>query len=105
VETALIKERMGINKRNRELAYEGISKLPGAAFIPSEANFFMLSVKGMTGPQIGKAMAAKKILLASNRWPEWPSHIRVTVGTTDEMTKFNAALAKVVQEGAIKATA
>ena len=53
----------------------------------------------MTGLQIGKAMAAKKILLAGNRWPEWPQHIRVTVGTYDEMTKFNAALAQVVAEG------
>jgi histidinol-phosphate aminotransferase len=105
VESAMMKERIAINKRNRDLAFEGISKLTGAEAIPSVSNFFMMSVKGMTGPQIGKAMAAKKILLASNRWPEWSSHIRVTVGTFEEMTKFNAALAKVVQEGPLKATA
>ncbi len=105
VESAMMKERIAINKKNRDLAMEGISKLTGAEAIPSVSNFFMMSVKGMTGPQIGKAMAAKKILLASNRWPEWPSHIRVTVGTFEEMTKFNAALAKVVQEGPLKATA
>ena len=104
-ETSIIKERMAINAKNRDRAFEAIAKLPGAAAIPSEANFFMLSVKGMTGPQIGKAMAAKKILLAGNRWPEWPSHIRVTVGTWEEMGKFNTALAQVVQEGPPKATA
>ena len=99
VEEQLIKQRSAINKRNRDLAFEGISKLAGASAIPSVSNFFMLSVKGMTGPQINKAMAAKKVLLAGHRWPEWPNHIRVTVGTYDEMTKFNAALAQVVQEG------
>jgi histidinol-phosphate/aromatic aminotransferase/cobyric acid decarboxylase-like protein len=58
----------------------------------------------MTGKQVGDAMAAKKIQLArSDRWPEWPSHIRVTVGTWEEMTRFNAALSQVIQEGSIKA--
>ena len=52
------------------------------------------------GDQVGKAMAAKKIQLAgANRWPEWPQHIRVTVGTYEEMQKFNAALSAVVKEG------
>jgi histidinol-phosphate aminotransferase len=104
VETALLKERMAINKRNRDLAFEQIAKL-GATAIPSETNFFMLSVKGMTGPDVNKAMAAKKVLLAGHRWPEWANHVRVTVGTFEEMQKFNAALAQVVQEGPLKATA
>lgn len=60
----------------------------------------MMSVKGMTAAQIGTAMAAKKVMLAgANRWPEWPQHIRVTVGTWEEMGKFNAALSQVVKEG------
>lgn len=105
VETKLIAERMAINTRNRDLAFEQISKLTGAEAIPSTSNFFMLSVKGMTGPQINKAMAARKILLAGHRWPEWAQHVRVTVGTFEEMQKFNAALARVVQEGPAKATA
>lgn len=97
----LMKERIGINTKNREYAYEAMDKL-GVSYIPSTSNFFMMSVKGMTGEQVGRAMAAKKIMLAGNRWPEWPQHIRVTVGTWDEMTKFNAALAQVVKEGPAK---
>jgi histidinol-phosphate/aromatic aminotransferase/cobyric acid decarboxylase-like protein len=31
-----------------------------------------------------------------------PNHIRVTVGTREEMTKFNAVLTQVVQEGPAK---
>jgi histidinol-phosphate aminotransferase len=104
-ETSLMKERVAINQRNRDLAFAQIASLPGAAAIPSVSNFFMLSVKGMTGPEINKAMAAKKILLAGHRWPEWPNHVRVTVGTYEEMTKFNAALAEVVKAGPTKSTA
>jgi histidinol-phosphate aminotransferase len=103
VETALIKERVAINKRNRDLAFEHIEKI-GASYIPSFSNFFMLSVKGMTGAQVGDAMAKKKVLLAGNRWPEWPDYIRVTVGTYEEMGKFNAALSEVIKEGPIETT-
>jgi histidinol-phosphate aminotransferase len=98
---SLMKERLGINKRNRDLAFEHIEKV-GASYIPSTSNFFMMSVKGMKGEQFGQAMAAKKILLAGNRWPEWPEHIRVTVGTYEEMGKFNAALDQVIKEGPLK---
>jgi histidinol-phosphate aminotransferase len=103
VEAALMKERVAINKRNRDLAFEYIDKI-GASYIPSVSNFFMLSVKGMTGAQIGDAMAAKKVLLAGNRWPEWPDRIRVTVGTYEEMGKFNAALSQVIKEGPTQST-
>jgi histidinol-phosphate/aromatic aminotransferase/cobyric acid decarboxylase-like protein len=94
----MLPERIAINKRNRDLAFEHLEKA-GVSYIPSVSNFFMMSVKGMTGAQVGEAMAAKKIILAGNRWPEWPNHIRVTVGTHEEMTKFNAALDQVLQEG------
>jgi histidinol-phosphate aminotransferase len=99
----LVKERMAINKRNRDLAFEQMDKL-GVSYIPSHSNFFMMAVKGMTGPQVGEAMGKKKILLAGNRWPEWPEHIRVTVGTYEEMGKFNAALSQVVKEGPMEKT-
>jgi histidinol-phosphate/aromatic aminotransferase/cobyric acid decarboxylase-like protein len=54
----------------------------------------------MTGVQVGAAMQAKKVILAgATRWPEMPNHIRVTVGTWDEMTKFNTAIAQVAKDG------
>jgi histidinol-phosphate/aromatic aminotransferase/cobyric acid decarboxylase-like protein len=28
-------------------------------------------------------------------WPAWPTHVRVTIGTQDEMNKFKAALLKI----------
>ncbi len=100
---AMMKERMAINKKNRDLAFEQMHKL-GVAYIPSMSNFFMMSMKGFTAAQIGSGFAAKKVMLAgANRWPEWPDRIRVTVGTYEEMGKFNAAHSEVVKEGPGKA--
>ena len=101
----LMKERVAINKKNRELAFEHMDKL-GVTYIPSVSNFFMMSVKGMTAQQVYNAMEAKKIVLGgAGRWPEWPQHIRVTVGTYEEMGKFNAALSQVAKEGPVTAKA
>ena len=29
-------------------------------------------------------------------WPAWPTHVRVTIGTADEMEKFKAAFLQVM---------
>jgi len=29
-------------------------------------------------------------------WPAWPTHVRVTVGTQEEMDKFTAALSQIM---------
>src|SRR5580658_5086901 len=102
----LLNERVKINKENRELALEHIQKVGGSYMGEPVGNFFMMSLKGMTGAQVGNAFSAKKIQLAgAQRWPSTPNHIRVTVGTKEEMTKFNAVLDQVIQEGPPKAVA
>ena len=94
---SLIKERIGINKKNRDLAFEHLEKV-GVTYIPSLTNFFMIQVKGMTGQQVNTAMMQHKVAIG-RVWQEWPQMVRVTVGTYEEMGKFNAALDKVLQEG------
>jgi histidinol-phosphate aminotransferase len=94
---SLMKERLQINKKNRELAFEHLEKL-GVAYIPSGTNFFMMEVKGMTGAQVGTAMASHKVQIG-RVWQEWPNMVRVTVGTYEEMGKFNAALDLVLKQG------
>jgi histidinol-phosphate/aromatic aminotransferase/cobyric acid decarboxylase-like protein len=94
---SLIKERIGINKKNRDLAFEHLEKV-GVTYIASLTNFFMIQVKGMTGQQVNTAMMQHKVAIG-RVWQEWPQMVRVTVGTYEEMGKFNAALDKVLQEG------
>jgi histidinol-phosphate aminotransferase len=94
---SLMKERLEINKKNRELAFEHLEKI-GVKYIPSGTNFFMMEVKGMAGQEVGTAMAANKVRIG-RVWAEWPQMVRVTVGTYEEMGKFNAALDKVIKAG------
>jgi histidinol-phosphate aminotransferase len=94
---SLMKERLGINKRNREIAFEHLQKA-GVSYINSGTNFFMMEVKGFTGQQVNTAMAQHKVMIG-RVWQEWPQMVRVTVGTEEEMRKFNAALDLVMKEG------
>jgi histidinol-phosphate/aromatic aminotransferase/cobyric acid decarboxylase-like protein len=94
---SLMKERLGINKRNREIAFEHLEKV-GVKYIPSGTNFFMMEVKGMSGQDVNTAMAKHKVMIG-RVWQEWPQMVRVTVGTDVEMGKFNAALDMVLKEG------
>jgi len=89
----LVAERSGINKRIREDTFEFLHK-KGVHYIPSETNFFMMEV-GRPGAEFAKAMADNKVFIG-RVWQAWPTKVRVTVGTQDEMNKFKAAYTKIV---------
>ena len=63
-------------------------------FVPSVSNCFMVDV-GRPGSQIVTAMRKENVFIG-RVWPSWPNHVRVTVGTADEMKKFQAAFVKVM---------
>jgi histidinol-phosphate/aromatic aminotransferase/cobyric acid decarboxylase-like protein len=63
-------------------------------FIPSVSNCFMIDVK-KPGGQVGAAMVKEKVVIG-RVWPVWPTYVRVTVGTDEEMKKFQAAFLKVM---------
>lgn len=89
----LVPERRAINKRIREDTFEFLQK-KGVKYVPSETNFFMMEV-GRPGQEFAQAMADNKIFIG-RVWPAWPTKVRVTVGTQDEMNKFKAAYTKIV---------
>ena len=62
-------------------------------FIPSESNCFMLNAK-RPGGEFNMAMRQEKVYIGRS-WPVWPNWVRVTVGTHDEMQKFQEAFSKV----------
>jgi histidinol-phosphate aminotransferase len=91
----LVGDRRAQAKAVRESTFEFLHK-KGIGFIPSQANFFMMEVKG-TGAEFAKAMADQKVIIGgSNRWPVWPTKVRVTVGSQDDMKAFMAAVSKIV---------
>jgi histidinol-phosphate aminotransferase len=61
-------------------------------FIPSESNCFMINVR-RNGKDFYRDMAAQKVYIG-RVWPVWPTWVRVTVGTKEEMDKFKVAFAK-----------
>ena len=61
-------------------------------FLPSEANMIMMNVK-RPGREFYEAMAKHKVYIG-RVWPSWPTWVRVTVGTRDDMAKFREAAAQ-----------
>jgi histidinol-phosphate/aromatic aminotransferase/cobyric acid decarboxylase-like protein len=88
----LATERRAINQRVREDTFEFLEK-KRAAYIPSDANYFMLDA-ARPGLEFARAMAAHKVIVG-RVWPLWPTKVRITIGTQEEMDKFKAAFEKV----------
>ncbi len=89
----VIPERRKIIADVRENVFEFLEK-KNFTFVPSTSNCFMIDVK-RPGNQIIMALRAEKVYIG-RVWPSWPTHVRVTVGTQEEMNKFKAAFLKVM---------
>jgi histidinol-phosphate aminotransferase len=64
------------------------------SFIPSQSNCFMIDTK-----RDGKGFYAdmvKKQVYIGRVWPVWPTYVRVTVGSKDDMAKFKVAFKEVM---------
>jgi histidinol-phosphate aminotransferase len=72
----------------------GWLKSAGYAVTPSESNCFMLDVK-RPGGEVLAAMAKKDVYIG-RIWPAWPNHVRITVGTKDEMAVFQKSFTEVM---------
>ena len=75
----------------RENTFAFLSK-NNVTFIPSETNCFMVDVK-RPGRQFQDAMLKEKVAIG-RVWPIMPNYVRITVGTKDEMAKFQSAFLK-----------
>ena len=64
------------------------------SFVPSVSNKIMIDCR-RPGEEVMQAMLREKVLIGRT-WPSWPNHVRVSMGTRDEMEKFKTAFAKVM---------
>ena len=62
--------------------------------VPSVSNCFMVDTR-RPSREVISALAREKVIIG-RPWPVWPTHVRVTVGTQEEMDKFKAAFLKVM---------
>src|SRR5262249_24723855 len=66
----------------------------GYSVIPSDANFFMVHVRQPVAPVVEEFR--KKGVLVGRPFPAMNEHLRVSVGTADEMSRFLAAFKEIV---------
>ena len=67
----------------------------GFGYIPSEANMVLIDGK-RPGREVSAGMLKHNIAIGRS-WAALPTHVRVTIGTRDDMAKFKAAFEKVVK--------
>jgi histidinol-phosphate aminotransferase len=89
----LVPVRRKIIKEVREDTLSFMDK-HGFKYVPSVSNKFMVDV-GKPGNEIIMALRKEKIYIG-RVWSSWPNHVRVSVGTADEMAKFKTAFLKVM---------
>jgi histidinol-phosphate aminotransferase len=89
----LVPKRRKIIADIREENVEWLEK-NGHHVLPTEANMIMVDVR-RPGMEFGQAMLKEKVAIGRT-WPSFPNHVRVTIGTREEMACFRAAFARVM---------
>jgi histidinol-phosphate aminotransferase len=93
-DSGLVAERKRINASVRQQTFQWLDH-NGYAYIPSESNCFMLDTR-RPGKEVREAMAKENVLVG-RIWPIMPNHVRVTVGTQEEMARFQSTFQKVMK--------
>ena len=65
----------------------------GYPVVPSDANFFLVHLRQPVAPVV--AEFRKKGVLVGRPFPGLPEHLRVSVGTADEMSRFTTAFKEI----------
>jgi histidinol-phosphate aminotransferase len=89
----LVEERRKAIAEIREETAEWLDKR-GFAVLPSEANMLLVDVR-RPGREVFQALLKEKVVIGRS-WPSMPNHVRITIGTKEEMTKFRAAFGHVM---------
>ncbi len=93
LETTLVPERKKIIADTRTSTFDFLTR-NNYKFIPSVSNCFMIDT-GRDGKEVIAAMKERNIYIGRT-WPVWPSYVRVSVGTPEEMRKFETAFHEVM---------
>jgi len=88
---ALVRTRNAETRQRTAAALEAL----GYRVLPSQANFFMVDIKREVPPVI-QAFRARGIAVG-RQFPPMTQHLRVSIGTADEMTGFLEAFADIMR--------
>ena len=90
----LVPNRRKIIADIRDETIEWLDK-KGYSVLPSEANMIMIDVQ-RPGQAFHQAMLEREKVAIGRVWPSMPNHVRVTIGTRDEMARFRTAFNRVM---------
>ena len=93
-DSSLVANRRRINSTIRQQTFQWLDR-NGFTYIPSESNCFMVDVK-RPGQDLRDAMVKENVFVG-RVWPIMPTWVRVTVGTQDEMARFQTAFQRVMK--------
>src|SRR5271166_3842768 len=97
-DAGLVAERKRINAEVRAATFEWLDR-NGHSYIPSVSNCFMLDTK-RPAKQVIAAMAQEKVIIG-RIWPAMPTYTRITIGTHEEMERFQVAFQNVMKGTAV----
>jgi histidinol-phosphate aminotransferase len=89
----LVESRRKVIADIREETVAWLAK-KGFDVIPSEANMIMVDTK-RPGREVAQGMMREKVAIGRS-WSALPNHVRVTIGTREEMAKFRTAFGRVM---------
>ena len=89
----LVESRRKIIADIREETADWLEK-KGFPVIPSEANMLMFEVR-RPALEVFTAMLKEKVAIG-RVWPSMPQHVRISIGTRDEMAKFRQTFSRVM---------
>jgi histidinol-phosphate aminotransferase len=92
-EPNLVATRKKIIADTRSATFDWLAA-KGYKFIPSVSNCFMIDT-GRSGKSVIAAMQQRNVYIGRT-WPVWPNHVRISVGTPEEMASFRAAFEDVM---------
>lgn len=89
-----------VKRATLELRKKTVSELRGMGYavIPSETNFFMVHIRRQVQPVIEEFR--KKGIIVGRPFPPMLEHLRVSIGTPDEMDRFSRAFKEIVPAAA-----
>src|ERR1700692_935400 len=93
-DSSLFAQRLRINAGVPQQTFQWLER-NGYSYIPSESNCFLLDTK-RPGKEVRDAMAKENVLIG-RVWPVMPPYVRITVGTQEEMNRFQSAFQKVMK--------
>jgi histidinol-phosphate aminotransferase len=69
----------------------------GFRYTPSVANHLMVDAR-MPTQAVLEGLKRRKVYVG-RPWPAWPTHVRITIGSTDDMERFKSAFLEVATAG------